>query len=44
MMRRLNEETGMTIVFSTHDQHVVDKARRVVILEDGKNVREEHKE
>jgi putative ABC transport system ATP-binding protein len=44
MMRRLNEETGMTFVFSTHDQHVVDKARRVVILEDGKNVREEHKE
>jgi putative ABC transport system ATP-binding protein len=44
MMRRLNEETGMTFVFSTHDQHVVDKARRVVILEDGKNVREEHRE
>ena len=44
MMRRLNEETGMTFVFSTHDQHVVDKARRVVILEDGKNVREEYKE
>jgi putative ABC transport system ATP-binding protein len=44
MMRRLNEETGMTFVFSTHDQHVVDKARRVVILEDGKAVREEHKE
>ena len=44
MMRRLNEETGMTFVFSTHDQHVVDKARRVDILEDGKNVREEHRE
>jgi putative ABC transport system ATP-binding protein len=44
MMRRLNEETGMTFVFSTHDQHVVEKARRVVILEDGKNVREEYKE
>jgi len=44
MMRDLNRETGMTCVFSTHDQHVVDKARRVVILEDGKNVRDEVKE
>ncbi|MCF7948863.1 MAG: ABC transporter ATP-binding protein [Spirochaetia bacterium] len=44
MMRDLNRETGMTFVFSTHDQHVVDKARRVVILEDGKNVRDEVKE
>ena len=44
MMRKLNEETGMTFLFSTHDQHVVDKARRVVILEDGKNVREEIRE
>ncbi|HEQ71424.1 MAG TPA: ABC transporter ATP-binding protein [Spirochaetia bacterium] len=41
MMRRLNQETGMTFVFSTHDQHVVDRARRIIILEDGVNVREE---
>lgn len=44
MMRGLNRETGMTFLFSTHDQHVVDKARRVVILEDGKNVRDEQRE
>lgn len=44
LMRKLNRETGMTFVFSTHDQHVVDKARRVVILEDGKTVREEYRE
>jgi putative ABC transport system ATP-binding protein len=44
MMRALNKDTGMTFVFSTHDQHVVDKARRVVILEDGKNVSDEVKE
>jgi putative ABC transport system ATP-binding protein len=44
MMRGLNKETGMTFVFSTHDQHVVDKAKRVIILEDGVNVREEVKE
>lgn len=41
MMRELNEETGMTFVFSTHDQHVMDKARRLVLFEDGKNVSEE---
>jgi putative ABC transport system ATP-binding protein len=44
MMRGLNRETGMTFVFSTHDQHVVDKAKRVIILEDGVNVRDEIKE
>ncbi len=41
MMRELNQETGMTFVFSTHDQRVVDKARRVVVLEDGKTARDE---
>jgi len=25
----------MTFIFSTHDQRVIDKARRVVTLEDG---------
>lgn len=43
MMRKLNQDTGMTFIFSTHDQHVVDKARRVIVLEDGVNVREEVK-
>ncbi|MFW6137976.1 MAG: ABC transporter ATP-binding protein [Spirochaetota bacterium] len=41
MMRELNRKTGMTFVFSTHDQRVVDRARRIIILEDGVNVREE---
>jgi len=44
MMRELNRNTGMTFVFSTHDQRVIDKARRVVVLEDGVNVRDEVKE
>ncbi|MBD3318208.1 MAG: ATP-binding cassette domain-containing protein [Chitinivibrionales bacterium] len=35
MMHRLNEETGMTFIFSTHDQMIMDKARRVVVLRDG---------
>jgi len=44
MMRQLNKDTGMTFVFSTHDQRVIDKARRVVVLEDGVNVRDEVKD
>ncbi|MFP4432421.1 MAG: ABC transporter ATP-binding protein [Spirochaetaceae bacterium] len=44
MMRELNDETGMTFLFSTHDQRVVDKARRVVVLQDGKVVRDEARE
>jgi putative ABC transport system ATP-binding protein len=35
MMRELNRNTGMTFLFSTHDQRVIDKARRVVVLVDG---------
>jgi putative ABC transport system ATP-binding protein len=44
MMRRLNRDTGMTFVFSTHDQRVIDKALRIIVLEDGLNVRDELKE
>ncbi|MCF8218843.1 MAG: ABC transporter ATP-binding protein [Bacteroidales bacterium] len=36
IMEKLNKEEGITFVFSTHDQRVVDKARRVVTIEDGK--------
>jgi len=36
MMARMNQEEGMTFIFSTHDQRVIDKARRVVTLEDGR--------
>ena len=35
IMARMNKEEGATFVFSTHDQRVIDKARRVVTLEDG---------
>lgn len=38
MMARLNEEENMTFVFSTHDQRVIQRARRVITLEDGKIV------
>jgi putative ABC transport system ATP-binding protein len=36
LMRRLNEEQGTTFVFSTHDPMVVERARRVVRLRDGR--------
>lgn len=35
MMARLNTQEAMTFVFSTHDQRVIDRARRVITLEDG---------
>lgn len=38
MMARLNKEEDITFVFSTHDQRVIDRARRVITLEDGKVV------
>jgi putative ABC transport system ATP-binding protein len=36
MMRELNEEHGITFLFSTHDPRVVAYARRVVTLVDGR--------
>lgn len=35
MMRRLNEDSGVTFIFSTHDTKIMDKARRLVVLKDG---------
>jgi putative ABC transport system ATP-binding protein len=36
LMRRLNEEKGISFVFSTHDPMVVERARRVIRLRDGR--------
>ena len=35
-MEKLNREEGITFLFSTHDQKVMDRARRVITLVDGK--------
>ncbi len=35
MMRHLNDEHGMTFIFSTHDRMIVEKARRVIVIRDG---------
>lgn len=36
MMRRLNEERAATFVFSTHDPMVMERAKRVIRLRDGR--------
>ncbi len=36
IMSMLNKEEEMTFIFSTHDQRVIDRARRVITLVDGK--------
>jgi putative ABC transport system ATP-binding protein len=41
IMEKLNKEEKITFIFSTHDQRVMNKARRVILLEDGKITREE---
>jgi putative ABC transport system ATP-binding protein len=38
IMQELNEQEGITFIFSTHDQRVVDKAKRVIVFQDGKVV------
>ncbi len=35
IMERLNREKGITFLFSTHDQRVMDRARRLIRLKDG---------
>jgi putative ABC transport system ATP-binding protein len=35
LMEDLNKEFGTTFIFSTHDQKVIKRARRVITLEDG---------
>ncbi len=38
LMRRLNEERGVAFLFATHDPRVVERARRVVTIRDGRIV------
>jgi len=35
IMTQLNEETGVTFVFATHDPRVIKYARRIITLQDG---------
>jgi putative ABC transport system ATP-binding protein len=43
IMETLNQQEGVTFIFSTHDPRIVSKARRVITLEDGKIIRDETK-
>jgi putative ABC transport system ATP-binding protein len=37
-MQHMNEKHGITFIFSTHDQKIIERAKRIVRLEDGKIV------
>ncbi|MCG8331859.1 MAG: ABC transporter ATP-binding protein [Chitinophagales bacterium] len=43
IMARLNKEENITFIFSTHDQRVIDRARRVVTLVDGQIATDERR-
>ncbi|KPK23762.1 MAG: macrolide ABC transporter ATP-binding protein, partial [Nitrospira bacterium SG8_3] len=44
MMKEMNEKKNVTFVFSTHDQMVMDYARRLVKIRDGLVVDDQSKE
>jgi putative ABC transport system ATP-binding protein len=44
LMRELNRELGITFIFSTHDKMVMDYARRLIVLKDGRVVEDATKE
>jgi putative ABC transport system ATP-binding protein len=44
MMQKMNEDSQITFIFSTHDQRVMDKARRIITIDDGKVVSDITKE
>jgi putative ABC transport system ATP-binding protein len=43
LMREINGREGTTFVFSTHDGHIMERARRIVNIKDGLIVRDERK-
>lgn len=44
IMAELNRKENITFLFSTHDQRVIDRARRIITLEDGKVISDEQHE
>ncbi|MFU8843155.1 MAG: ABC transporter ATP-binding protein [Bacteroidales bacterium] len=42
IMLELNQKEKITLLFSTHDQRVIDRARRVITLVDGSVDKDEH--
>ncbi|MCD4772922.1 MAG: ABC transporter ATP-binding protein [Bacteroidales bacterium] len=41
IMLKMNKESNITFIFSTHDQRVMDKARRIITIDDGVVVKDE---
>ena len=41
IMHQMNQEEGVTFIFSTHDQRVIDRAKRVITLVDGQITKDE---
>ena len=44
LMRQLNQSTGMTFVFSTHDRMIMERATRLVTLQDGQIASDERRD
>ncbi len=44
IMRNMNKEQNVTFIFSTHDQRVIDRARRVITMVDGAIYKDEQQE
>jgi putative ABC transport system ATP-binding protein len=42
LMKRLNEEEDVTFIFSSHDNLIIERAKRVIRLRDGQLVGDNH--
>ena len=36
LMEKMNKEKNITFIFSSHDKQVIDRAKRLIILKDGR--------
>ncbi|MEE9281283.1 MAG: ABC transporter ATP-binding protein, partial [Myxococcota bacterium] len=43
LMEQLNRDRGVTFIFSTHDPRVMERARRVVRIVDGRVAKDEQR-
>lgn len=41
LMVEMNEREGVTVIFSTHDQRVIDRAKRIITISDGQIIKDE---
>jgi putative ABC transport system ATP-binding protein len=42
LMSQINEKYNTTFIFATHDKRVMDKAKRIITIEDGKILKDEY--